>query len=97
MAGRPRQSVTGLASFQFGMTSILFPPRTALGAFHLASKPGDQRVARIAGHAENNLVSARVIQAAGDQGVHALLPHIGEVHRRAGWVALVHRSHSWGG
>jgi hypothetical protein len=34
------------------------------------------------------LVPTRVVQAIGDQAMHALLAHIGEVHRWAGCVAL---------
>jgi hypothetical protein len=32
------------------------------------------------------LMPARVVEAIGDQTAHALAPHVGEVHRRAGFV-----------
>ena len=65
-------------------------PRAALGALHLGSEPRNQRVTRIARHVDHGLVPARIIQAIGDQVVHALPAHVGQVHRRAGWVADLH-------
>jgi CTP synthase (UTP-ammonia lyase) len=37
------------------------------------------------------LMPAGVIEAIGDQTTHTLAAHIGEVHRRAGWVLGVTR------
>jgi hypothetical protein len=42
----------------------------------------------------HNLIGARVVQAIGDQVMHALPAHVGEVHRRGWWVLHHHISSS---
>jgi hypothetical protein len=40
------------------------------------------------------LVAAGIVEAKRDQTLHALLTHVAERHRRAGWVALFYHSSS---
>jgi hypothetical protein len=47
---------------------------------------GTSTSSRIARHVDDRLVAAGVIEAIGDKVMHALLAHVGEVHRRAGRV-----------
>jgi hypothetical protein len=49
-------------------------------------------------HIDQCLVPARIVVAIGDQVMHTLLAHIGERHRRAGWVLGAHSMNLvWGG
>jgi hypothetical protein len=47
---------------------------------------GDPVLARIARRVDDRLVAARIIEAIGDEVLHALSAHVAERHRRAGWV-----------
>src|SRR6476646_3538727 len=60
--------------------------RTAFGARHLGPEPRDKRITWVARHIDHRLVSAGVVEAIGNEMMHALPPHVGEVHRRAGRV-----------
>jgi hypothetical protein len=60
--------------------------RAALGADRM---PADVRVfsfRRIAKHLNQCVMAARIIEARGDQPLHAERAHVAEGHRRAGWV-----------
>ena len=63
--------------------------RTALAALHVGLEPRNWRVTRIALHVDQRLVAAGVVQAIGDQVMHAQLAHVAERHRRGGFVALL--------
>jgi hypothetical protein len=57
--------------------------RTALATTFPAPQ-WDRRVTGIARHVDDRFVAARVVEAIGDEVMHALPAHVGEVHRRAG-------------
>jgi hypothetical protein len=55
-------------------------------------KRRDLDVVGVARHVDDRLMSAGVVQAGGDQVMHALLAHVAEGHGRAGWAALSYHS-----
>ena len=87
---RPRPAVRPAdracpASFSSGPHVGPVVPRPAL---HLGLEPRDRGITRIARCVDDRLMTARIVQTIGDEVVHALLPHVGEVHRRAGFVPI---------
>jgi hypothetical protein len=64
-------------------------PSAAGSALHPALEPRHQRVAWILRHVDQRLVTARVVEAEGDQVTHTSLVHVAERHRWAGWAVRV--------
>ena len=60
--------------------------RPTLGAHGLAGKRRDLGVVGILRHVDQTLVSARIVEASGDEVLHAEVAHVTERHRRAGRV-----------
>ena len=59
---------------------------TALAAFNLGLEPRHQRVAGVARHIDQSLVSERIAVAERNQVMDALFVHVAERRRRVGWV-----------
>jgi hypothetical protein len=90
MASFPRQSEIELGdSFQFGRTSMRLPLAPHLAHFTLERH---RRIPRIARYVDDSLVPARIVEAERNQGTHTLPSHVGQIHRWAGVVALLHHS-----
>ena len=71
-------------SFQFGRTSILLPRPPHLPHFSRLLTHGTSVSAGLARHVDQRLMAAGVVEAEGDQVLHAQLAHVAERHRRAG-------------
>ena len=63
--------------------------RRPAAALHPAFEPRHLGLDRIARHVDQRLMAARVVEAEGDQVLHAQLAHVAERHRRAGFASLV--------
>ena len=57
--------------------------RPALGAYDLAGKGRDFGVVRVFRHVDQALVSARIVEAGGDEALHTEVAHVAEGHRGA--------------